>query len=112
MRAKLVPMARVKDMKDVLTDASVLTEEQSALAAGIRQLGNPEFDELARTLESNAEQVEKALNCLQRRDLANTETVEVVDLIAITRVRRGERTGFTSMEDFAKEFGVDPNPTR
>ena len=70
MRAKLVPMARVKDTKDVLTDASVLTEEQSALAAGIRQLGNPEFDELARTLESNAEQVEKALNGLQKRDLA------------------------------------------
>jgi len=54
-----------------------LTEEQSAHAAGIRELGNPEFHELARMLESSAEQMEKAPT-LERRDLAKTESVEVV----------------------------------
>lgn len=111
MGATIKPVPRVNTVKDALTETQEVSETESAIAAGIRELGNPELDELAAALETNAKRSAMVLSKIASKGY-NTSPIEEIDRIAVNRVRNGERTGSTSIEEFAEEFGVDPASPR
>ena len=101
-------MPQVVDIQDALVGTEELTERQAALAAGIRHLGNPEYDELAQTLEENVRTVNQRLRELTANGTLKREVMDQVDVEAIHRVHEGRVSGGTSVEAFATEFGIDP----
>lgn len=115
-------MAKVKNTTEALKQVALLIERQSELAAGIRDLGSPDLEPLARWLEDSARLAEQVaekvpdLEPLARRleDSArptgqvaeNVRPLEDAETLAIRRVRSGQVTGSTSIEDFADEYGL------
>ena len=111
MRATLNNVTKVKSDTDAVTEIKEIADEQAALAAGIRELGNPDLDELARALESNVQRVEESLTGLSAKGY-KVDTKPGIDEVAVDRVRKGQLTGGTSIEKFAASFGVDPASPR
>lgn len=91
-------MAKVKNTTEALEQADLLIERQSELAAGIRELGSPDLEPLARSLEESAREAGQAAKKV--RPLENAEAA------AIRRVRSGQVTGSTSIETFADEYDL------
>lgn len=112
MRGTLKAVTRVKSVTEALTETEGLAEEQAELAAGIRELGNPELSELVASLEESVARVERLLSAIQERKVVSKTEMEEVDVIALKRIRDGAMTGETSIEDFATEFGVDSTASR
>lgn len=96
--ATIAPMAKVNNKTEALKQTDLLIERQSELAAGIRELGSPDLEPLARSLEDAAREAGEAAKKV--RPLEDAETM------AIRRVRNGQVTGSTSIEDFADEYDL------
>ena len=92
-------VAKVKNTSEVLDETDHLIERQTELAAGIRALGTPNLEPLAKSLEEGARKATEAASTI-RPALEDAET------LAVSRVRNGQVTGSTSIQDYMDENGL------
>ena len=89
-------VAKVKNTSEVLDETDHLIERQTELAAGIRALGTPDLEPLARSLEEGARKATEAADTIR-------PVLEDAESLAVSRVRSGQVTGSTSIQEYLDE---------